>query len=53
MTKNTPSTGARKRISPLIIIGGSVLVLAVAFYFISRTMLEGRDPEVSRVLAEQ
>ncbi len=53
MTKITPSTGSRRKISPLMIIGGSVLVLAVAFYFISRTMLDGRDPEVSRVLAEQ
>ncbi len=53
MTKNNPSPGRRNKVSPLIIIGGSVLILAVAFYFISRVMIDQRDPEVSRVLAEQ
>ncbi|MFZ1731791.1 MAG: DUF192 domain-containing protein [Bacteroidota bacterium] len=54
MSKNieTPRTSA-KRPSPLIIIGGIVLVLAAAFYFISRSMIDNPDPEARRVLAEQ
>lgn len=50
-TSTNPSRASR-RLSPLLIIGGSVLVLAVAFYFISRVILENRDPEASRALAE-
>jgi uncharacterized membrane protein (UPF0127 family) len=37
----------------LIIIGGTILVLAVSFVLISRYLLDHRDPEVSRVIAER
>ncbi|MBE0644685.1 MAG: DUF192 domain-containing protein [Bacteroidetes bacterium] len=53
MIRNTSGAGAKKKLSPLVIIGGSVILLAVAFFFISRSMLDQRDPEVSRVLSEQ
>ena len=43
----------RGKLSPLIIIGGSILVLAVAFLFISDMILDNRDPEVSRTIAEK
>lgn len=53
MSKQSSSTSSRRRISPLLIIGGSVIVLAAAFYFIAGAILENRDPEVSRTLAER
>jgi hypothetical protein len=54
MNNNINKTNAaKKRLSPLIIIGGSVLILAIAFYFISRSILDHRDPEARRVLSEQ
>lgn len=54
-TPAPPATGTRKqrRPSPLLIIGGSVIVLAVVFYVVANIILEGRDPEVSRTLAER
>lgn len=51
-TNSTNPTRSSRRISPLLIIGGSVLVLAVAFYFVSRVMIDNRDPEATRALAE-
>jgi hypothetical protein len=54
MSKKIATSGTSpKRLSPLIIIGGSMIILSVVFYFISRSMLEHRDPEAGRVLAEQ
>ncbi|MBR9977316.1 MAG: DUF192 domain-containing protein [Bacteroidetes bacterium] len=41
-----------KKPLPLIIIGGTVLILAVAFYIISRVVLDQRDPEARRALSE-
>jgi uncharacterized protein len=51
-SKQKSSRGMR-RPSPVIIIGGSVVLLAVAFFFISRVIIDNRDPEASRVLAER
>lgn len=54
MTPETRSSKSKKnRPSPLIIIGGIVILLAVGFYFISRFMINHPDPEARRVLAEQ
>lgn len=39
--------------SPLIFIGGSILVLAVAFLFISDMILDNRDPEIARTIAAE
>ena len=54
MSKNRKAASStRNRPSPLVIIGGSVLVLAVAFVVISQYVLDHRDPEASRVIAER
>lgn len=45
MEKPSQSAGnTRKKMSSLVIIGGSVLLLAIAIFLISRGLLEKRDP---------
>ncbi len=46
----TPSRGRRP--SPIIIIGGILLVLTVGFLLVSDYLIENRDPEVTRTIAE-
>jgi uncharacterized membrane protein (UPF0127 family) len=48
MEKRTQPAGKiRKKMSPLVIIGGSVVLLAIVFFVISRGMLENRDPAIA------
>jgi len=51
--KSNPSRKGMRKPSPLILIGGTILVLAVSFVLISGYLLDNRDPEISRVIAER
>ena len=51
--KSTAQKNKRRFPSPLIIIGGTILVLAAGFYLISGYVIDNRDPEAVRTLAER
>lgn len=51
--KNTAQKYKRRFPSPLIIIAGTILVLAVGFYLISGYVIDNRDPEAVRTLSER
>jgi uncharacterized protein len=51
-TKSVKDAKSRKPF-PLIIIGATVLILAVGFYVISRIVLDDRDPDAQRALSER
>jgi len=51
--KHTAQKNKRRIPSPLVIIGGTILVLAAGFYLISGYVIDNRDPEAVRTLAEQ
>lgn len=53
MSKKSNATGKGQRPSPLLIIGGSVVILAAVFYVVSTFLIENRDPEATRTLAER
>ncbi|MBN1449041.1 MAG: DUF192 domain-containing protein [Bacteroidetes bacterium] len=53
-SKNPPEQTKKSRLpSPLLIIGGTILVLAVIFLFLSDAILDNRDPAVTRSLSER
>ncbi len=51
--KNMPARGKTRKPSPLIIIGGTILVLTVGFLLISDYLIENRDPRATRSIAER
>lgn len=51
--KSRKTDSPSRRPTPLFIIAGSVLVLAVAFFFIARVLIDDRDSEATRTLAER
>lgn len=53
MSKKSKVSGTGRRPSPLLIIGGSVIILAAVFYIASTFLIENRDPEATRTLAER
>lgn len=53
MSKKSNASGKGQRPSPLLIIGGSVVILAAVFYVVSTFLIENRDPEATRTLAER
>lgn len=51
--KQKPDPSSSRRLpSPLIIIGGTILVLAAGFLVISNWVIDSRDPEAIRTLSE-
>lgn len=53
MSRKSKVPGTGRRPSPLLIIGGSVIILAAVFYVASTFLIENRDPEATRTLAER
>lgn len=51
--KSTAKKKNRRFPSPIIIIGGTILVLAAGFYLISNYVIDNRAPEAVRTLAER
>ncbi|MDT8324685.1 MAG: DUF192 domain-containing protein [Bacteroidota bacterium] len=51
--RNAPAKGKKRRLSPLVIIGGTILVLAVGFLLVSDYLIENRDPRATRSIAER